>query len=58
MIPMQFSILYEGTEALAGYLLNNAQNGIHYHCGKTDTGDYDTCKTEQQVIDLLHSGKR
>ena len=48
----------EGIEALAGYLLRNVQNGIHYHYGITYKGDYDTCNTEEQIIELLHKGKR
>ena len=47
----------EGTEALAGYLLRNVNKGIHYHYGNTYIGDYDACKSEDQVIDLLHNGK-
>lgn len=47
----------ESIQALAGYLLRNAKNGIHYHNGKTYRGDYDVCETEEQVIDLLHNGK-
>ncbi|MBU2699477.1 hypothetical protein Ga0466249_000556 [Sporomusaceae bacterium BoRhaA] len=47
----------EGIEALAGYLLQNVKNGIHYHNGKTYNGDYDICETEDQVIELLHNGK-
>lgn len=47
----------EGPEALAGYLLRNARGGIRYHFGKTYAGDYDACRTEQQVLDLLHYGR-
>lgn len=47
----------EGTAALAGYLLRNARNGIHYHYGKTYSGDYDACRTEEQVLNLLHGVK-
>lgn len=48
----------EGILALAGYLLRNARDGIHYHCGDTYVGDYDKCVTEQQVLELLHNGRR
>lgn len=47
----------EGTKALAGYLLKNAKNGVHYHYGTTYRGDYDTCQTVEQVIEMLHKGK-
>ncbi len=47
----------DGPEALAGYLLRNVQNDVHYHHGRTYVGDYDVCTTEEQVLFLLRTGK-
>ncbi len=47
----------DGVEALAGYLLRNVEQDIHYHHGRTYIGDYDACKTEEEVLSLLRTGK-
>lgn len=43
----------EGIEALAGYLLRNVRRGIHYNRGNTFKGDYDVCKTIEEVLTML-----
>jgi len=47
----------EGLDALAEYLHINLSRGITYHRADKLSGDYDRCKTEQEVIDLLKCGK-
>jgi hypothetical protein len=43
----------EGIDALAGYLLRNLRLGVHYNRGDTYKGDYDTCKTVDEVLAML-----
>ncbi|HPK35029.1 MAG TPA: GNAT family N-acetyltransferase [Oscillospiraceae bacterium] len=47
----------EGLEKLAEYLYKNTNRGIFYHRPDGLTGDYDKCKTEQDVIELLKNGR-
>jgi RimJ/RimL family protein N-acetyltransferase len=47
----------EGLHTLAEYLYKNLNRGIYYHKPDGLTGDYDKCKTEQDVIELLKTGK-
>ena len=47
----------EGLHALAEYLCKNLHRGIFYHKPDGLAGDYDTCKTEQEVTELLKNGK-
>ena len=47
----------EGLGKPAEYLHINHNRGIIYHKLDGLTGDYDKCKTEQEVIDLLKYGK-
>lgn len=47
----------EGPDQLAAYLYTNEKRGIAYHRAGGLTGDYDSCKTEQAVIDLLKNGR-
>jgi hypothetical protein len=44
---------FAGIEVLAGYLLRNVRRGIQYNQGNTFKGDYDTCKTVEEVLDML-----
>lgn len=45
----------EGRQKLAEYLVQNEQRGIFYHTDEAlFTGDYDACKTVEQVLNLLH----
>ena len=46
-----------GKQALINRLRSNYQNGIAYHRSDALNGDYDICKTEQEVIDLLKNGR-
>lgn len=46
----------EGVSQLAEYLYHNHLNDIYYHKVDDTSGDYDLCKTEQEVIDLLKNG--
>lgn len=47
----------EGLDKLAEYLHKNLERGIFYHRPDGLTGDYDKCKTEQEVLELLKNGK-
>ena len=47
----------EGPDKLAEYLYKNLRNGITYHRPDGVAGDYDRCKTEQELLDLLKNGK-
>lgn len=47
----------EGLDKLAEYLYTNCKRGIAYHRADGLTGDYDRCKTVEEVIDLLKNGK-
>ncbi len=47
----------EGLNKLAEYLYKNLDRGIFYHKADGLSGDYDKCKTEQEVIALLKNGK-
>ena len=47
----------EGLDKLAEYLCINHNRGIIYHRADNLTGDYDRCKTIEDVIDLLKNGK-
>jgi len=47
----------EGLDKLAEYLHNNHNRGITYHKPDGLPGDYDKCKTEQEVIELLKNGR-
>ena len=47
----------EGLQKLAEYLYNNYTRGIYYHRPDGLTGDYDRCKTETEIIELLKNGK-
>jgi len=46
-----------GKQALLDRLKINFENGIVYHEADGLKGDYDKCKTEQEVIELLKNGK-
>ena len=46
-----------GKQALIDRLRINYENGIAYHKPDELEGDYDICKTEQEVIDMLNNGK-
>ena len=46
-----------GKQALLDSLKTNFENGITYHRADGLTGDYDRCKTEQDVFELLQNGK-
>lgn len=46
-----------GKQALIDRLRINAENGIVYHRPDGLMGDYDTCETEQEVLDLLNNGR-
>ncbi len=47
----------EGLHKLAEYLYTNFNRGITYHRADKLPGDYDKCKTEQEVIELVKNGK-
>lgn len=47
----------EGLDRLAEYLLDNFNRGIYYHGEHNITGDYDRCRTEDEVISLLKNGR-
>jgi len=47
----------EGLDKLAEYLYTNYNCGIKYHRADKLAGDYDRCKTMEDVIDLLKNGK-
>ena len=48
----------DGPKALAGYLLQNQDNGIIYHRDEqTHAGDYDGLGSEEAVLELLRNGK-
>ena len=47
----------EGLDKLAEYLYINHNRGIKYHRAENQVGDYDRCKTMEEVIDLLKNGK-
>ena len=46
-----------GKDALLDRLRQNNENGIFYHRPDTLQGDYDKCKTEDEIIDLIKNGK-
>jgi len=47
----------DGVKALAGYVLKNQDNGIHYHKDKqTHIGDYDNLGSVEAVLELLRNG--
>ena len=46
-----------GKQSLMDRLRMNYENGILYHSSKSLSGDYDLCRTEQEVIALLKNGK-
>lgn len=46
----------EGPEKLAEYLIRNAENGLLYH-REGIRGDYDGLDSEEQVLQLLRTGK-
>jgi hypothetical protein len=48
----------DGLTKLAEYLQRNAGQGIRYHVGNTESGDYDNCEDEAQVLQLLRTGKK
>jgi len=45
-----------GLHALIDRLRVNYENGITYHEPEGLTGDYDKCKSEQEIMDLLMNG--
>ena len=45
-----------GTEELARCLLRNKENGIKYHYDGQLVGDYDLCKTEEEIIEMIKYG--
>lgn len=47
----------EGLDQLAEYLLTNYNRGIVYHRADNLVGDYDRCRTMEEIIDLLKNGK-
>lgn len=47
----------EGLDKLAEYLHTNYKRGITYHREDKLTGDYDRCKTVEEIIELLKNGK-
>lgn len=46
-----------GKQALIDRLRSNYENGVIYHSSDALNGNYDICKTEQEVIDLLNNGQ-
>jgi len=46
----------DGLPTLAKYLHNNFNRGIFYHRADGLSGDYDKCKTEEEIIELLKNG--
>ena len=47
----------EGLDKLSEYLCKNYKLGITYHKEDDSSGDYDLCKTVEDVINLLKNGK-
>ena len=47
----------EGLPKLAEYLFANQNRGIFYHRPGGFTGDYDGCKSEEEIIYLLKHGR-
>lgn len=48
----------EGIEKLAEYLIRNSESGIKYHNGPNIFhGDYDKCGSEDEILELLRTGK-
>lgn len=48
----------EGLDKLAEYLYMNDNRGIVYHRESKLSGDYDKCKNQEEVIDLLKNGRK
>lgn len=47
-----------GKEALIKRLRLNYENGIIYHRPGDLKGDYDDCESEEEIMQLIHTGKR
>jgi hypothetical protein len=48
----------DGVAQLAWYLQRNAEQGIRYHIGNTERGDYDNLADEAEVLRLLRDGRK
>lgn len=46
-----------GTDELTRCLLRNKENGIVYHYDGQHIGDYDKCETEEEIIEMIKTGK-
>ena len=46
-----------GVEELEKCLLRNKEKGIVYHYEGQLVGDYDKCKTEEEIIEMIKTGK-
>ena len=46
----------DGADTVLGYIKDNQKKGILYHRNGF-LGDYDECRSEQEVIDLLRNGR-
>ncbi len=47
----------DGLNNLAAYLKRNAESGLEYHKNNSTSGDYDNLKNEEQVLQMLRTGK-
>lgn len=47
-----------GTDELIRCLLRNKANGIIYHYDGQLVGDYDKCKTEEEIIEMIKNGSK
>ena len=47
-----------GTDALIKCLLRNKRDGIIYHYDGKLIGDYDKCKTEDEIIRMIKNRKK
>lgn len=46
-----------GVEELEKCLLRNKEKGIVYHYESQLVGDYDKCQTEEEIIEMIKTGK-
>ena len=47
-----------GMEELESCLLRNRENGIVYHYEGQLVGDYDRCRTEEDIINMIKNGQQ
>lgn len=47
-----------GMEELESCLLRNRENGIVYHYEGQLVGDYDRCRTEEDIISMIKNGRK